>query len=104
MSRLMVPISSPTSTSTRESAARAERARPLTPAARAAPVAAAPPMNLRLPIFAMFFRVPLGESSPSLLRRLHGDRVQVVLRGAEPVEHHLEGRRQAPLRVFERDL
>src|SRR3954463_11213362 len=53
MSRLMVPISSPTSTSTRDSAARA--ARPRVPdAVKAAPVkAAAPPMNSRLPIFAM---------------------------------------------------
>src|ERR687894_345089 len=49
MSRLMAPISSPTSTSTRESVARADCARPRGTAVKsAAPAAAAPAMNGRL--------------------------------------------------------
>src|SRR5215207_11534743 len=105
MSRLMAPTSSPTSTSTRESVARADRASPRVPAAAsAAPAAAAAPTNFRLPIFAMCPPRPRVGRPPSLLQRLHADRVPAVLRGAEPVEHHLEVRREAAHGLFERHL
>src|SRR5918994_4878880 len=64
MSRLMVPISSPTRTSTRESAARAERAKP-TPApaaSRPAPAATAPPTNSRLLIFIICGATRISET------------------------------------------